>query len=109
MDIEIPFDIYESPEEIVIVIPLWWVSKNNIEIFLEKNKLIIQWERKAPNLKETLKLTKWECFWGKFTKIIELPLNIYFDKIHSKLTEDNILIIIIPKIIIPEKIKILIN
>jgi hypothetical protein len=33
-----------------------------------------------------------------------LPAQIYFDKIHSKLTPENILQIIIPKATVPEKI-----
>jgi HSP20 family molecular chaperone IbpA len=108
-NINIPLDVYESPEEIVIIIPLGWVKKESLQIRLEKTNLFIKWDRIQPKLKETLKPIIQKCYWGQFSKKIELPQNIYFDKIHSILTPENILIISVPKIIIPEKIEIKIN
>jgi hypothetical protein len=37
--------------------------------------------------------------------VLDLPPQAYFDKIHSKLSVDNILQIIVPKSIVPEKIE----
>ncbi len=103
--IDIPMDLYESEDEITIIIPLWWVNKNSIEICLEKTTITVNGERSQPKLKENLMPLKQECFRWKFQKEILLPQNVYFDKIHTKLLENNILIITVPKIIIPEKIK----
>jgi hypothetical protein len=36
--------------------------------------------------------------------MIDIPPQVYFDKIHSKLTLDNILYIVIPKALVPEHI-----
>jgi hypothetical protein len=47
---------------------------------------------------------KEECYRGKIRQIIDLPAQIYFDRIHSKLSPENILWIIIPKALVPEKI-----
>lgn len=104
--IKIPFDIYESPEEIVIIMPMWGVSKEDIQIWLEKTTLYISWVRKPPKLKETLQPVQTECFRGEFSQQIPLPQNIFFDKISSHMTENNILVITVPKIIIPEKLEI---
>jgi len=104
--IKIPVDIYESPQELVIVMPMWWVKKEDIKIRLEKTNLNIAWIRKPPKLKENLKKVQQECFWWEFKHTIPLPKNIFFDKISSKLTDTNILIITVPKIIIPEKLEI---
>jgi hypothetical protein len=57
-------------------------------------------------LKETLKPVVAECFWWEFVRKIELPQNVYFDKISSTLTPENVLIISVPKIIIPDKLEI---
>lgn len=103
--VDIPVDIYNSNDEMVIVAPLGWVDKKSIDISLEKNVLFISWERKLPNFKENLMPMQQDCYWWVFNRAIELPQNIYFDKIHSKLTQENILMVIIPKIIIPEKLK----
>lgn len=108
-EIDIPIDVYDSDEESVFVIPIWWVNKQSLEIYLEKNFLTVYWERINPKIKETLKIIKSECFWWKFSKRIELPHNIYFDKISIQIDENNILTVIIPKILIPEKIKLKID
>lgn len=104
--VDIPMDIFESNEELVIVMPLWWVNKSSINVWLEKTTLIVKWNRKKPELKEILMPVQEECFWWEFINNIPLPQNVYFDKIHTRLTNDNILIIIVPKIIIPEKLNI---
>ena len=31
----IPYDMYESPQEVVIVLPLWWVKKESVEVKIE--------------------------------------------------------------------------
>lgn len=104
--VDIPMDIYESNEELVILMPLWGVSKKSIQIDLEKTTLTVKWVREKPALKENLAPLQEECYWGEFVNSISLPQNVYFEKIHTKLTAENILVIIVPKIIIPEKLKI---
>ena len=99
--ITIPTDIYESPREIVVLIPLWWVDKNTIEIFYEDYKLIIKWIRVKPTLKEDFVLQQDECYWGEFQQEVQLPPYVYFDRIHSLVSIDNILIVTIPKSLQP--------
>lgn len=101
----IPYDIYESPQEIVIILPLWWVKKESLQLSIKDYRLVLSWERIKPKLKDNLIPLKEECYRGPINQIIDLPPQVYFDKIHSKLTADNILWIIIPKALIPEKIQ----
>jgi len=101
----IPYDIYESPQELVIVLPLWWIEKGSIQILIKDYRLVISWERIKPKIKNNLIPLKEECYRWKINQIIDLPPQVYFDKIHSKLTSDNILEIIVPKSIMPEKIE----
>jgi HSP20 family molecular chaperone IbpA len=100
----IPYDIYESPQEICIIIPLGWVDKKSLTINLKEYKLYISGERIVQNFKDDLIPLKQECYWWPIQIYIDLPPQVYFDKIHSKLTPENILEIIVPKVIIPEKI-----
>ena len=37
----IPYDVYESDAEIVVVVPLWGVSQDSLNIFLDKNILLV--------------------------------------------------------------------
>lgn len=105
-NIDIPMDIYESNNELVIVIPLAGVEKNSLEMSLDDYKLLLKGTRNQPKLKDDIMSVRSECYRWDFEQVINLPTGIYFDKIHSKLTPDNILIIIVPKIIVPEKIKV---
>lgn len=101
---EIPFDVYESPQELVLIMPLGGVKKNSLEIKIEDYRVVIRGVRETVKLKSSFTPLKEECYWGKIEKKIDLPPNVYFDKIHSKLSPENILEIIIPKTSIPEKV-----
>ncbi|MCK9466782.1 MAG: Hsp20/alpha crystallin family protein [Candidatus Absconditabacterales bacterium] len=103
--IKIPFDIYESPNEMVVIMPLGGVAKETLEISIKDYRLIIKGLRKKILLKDDLIPLKEDCYRGEVEQILDLPPQAYFDKIHSKLSPDNILQIIIPKSIVPEKIQ----
>ncbi len=104
MRVTIPVDMYESKQELVFVIPLWWVDKASIHLSIEHYKLIIMGERVKPDFKDWFALLQGECYRGPIEQKIDLPSHIVFDKIHSSLTKDNILIITLPKYSVPEKI-----
>ena len=100
----IPYDMYESSQELLIIMPLGGVKKESLSLKIEDYKLLIEGERSNPEVKENLVSIREECYWGKLDQIIDLPAQIYFEKIHSKLTPENTLQIIIPKALVPEKI-----
>ena len=100
----IPYDMYESSQELLIIMPLGGVKKESLSLKIEDYKLLIEGERSNPEVKENLVSIREECYWGKLHQIIDLPAQIYFEKIHSKLTPEKTLQIIIPKALVPEKI-----
>jgi HSP20 family molecular chaperone IbpA len=100
----IPYDMYESPQEVIIVLPLGGVQKESIEVKIQDYRIFITGEREKPKCKESCSPIKEECYWGHIQLIIDIPPQVYFDKIHSKLTLDNTLQIIVPKALVPEKI-----
>ena len=104
-NINIPYDIYESPNEMVLVMPLWGVGKESIDISIDDYRLVIKGIRKKIILKDDCVPLKEDCYRGELEQKIDLPPQAYFDKIHSKLSIDNILQIVVPKSIVPEKIK----
>lgn len=107
--ITIPYDLYESQYEIVIFLPLWWVKKESIVIKIEEHKLIFSWNRKKEFLREDLVARREECFWWEIECRIDLPPNIIYQNIHSTLSKENILTVILPKIIIPKQINVVIE
>jgi len=102
---EIPYDVYESPNEIVIVVPMWWVKKDSIDIQIKDYRLVISWCREKLQLKEDFIPLKESCYRWDVLLEIDLPPQSYFDKIHSKISADNILEIVVPKAMIPGKIE----
>ena len=100
----IPYDMYESSQELLIIMPLGGVKKESLSLKIEDYKLLIEGERSNPEVKENLVSIREECYWGKLHQIIDLPAQIYFEKIHSKLTPENTHQFIIPKALGPEKI-----
>ncbi len=103
--INIPYDIYESPSEMVIIMPLGGVKKESVDISIDDYRLVIRWTRKKIELRDDCVPLKEECYRWDIEQKLDLPPQAYFDKIHSKLTSDNILQIIVPKSIVPEKIE----
>jgi HSP20 family molecular chaperone IbpA len=87
-----------------VIMPLGGVDKESVQLWIEAGELVIQWERKMPELKMTLVQTAWSCYRGGFSRRIKLPTSAAFDRIHSQLSLENILTVIVPKIIVPEKI-----
>ncbi|MDR3169359.1 MAG: Hsp20/alpha crystallin family protein [Candidatus Peribacteria bacterium] len=100
----IPYDMYESPQEVVIILPLGGVKKESIAVKINDYRILITGERNKPQLKESCLPVQEECYRGPIELIIDIPPQVYFDKIHSKLTLDNTLQIIVPKALVPEKI-----
>jgi len=41
-NLEIPYDIYESPSEMVIIMPLGGVKKESIDISIDDYRLVIK-------------------------------------------------------------------
>lgn len=101
----IPYDCYESPQEIVIIMPLGGVEKNSLEVKIENYRILIKGERKKAEIREDLIPVQEECYWGPIILEIDLPPQVYFEQIHSKLSKNNTLQIIVPKARIPEKIQ----
>ncbi len=100
----IPYDIYESENETLIIVPLWWVKKDSLKLHIKDYRLNIVWVRENMEIKDNFVAIKEESYWGKIELFIDLPTHAYFDKIHSKLTPENILQIVIPKNIIPDEL-----
>lgn len=102
--VSVPYDVYESWQEFVIVMPLWGVRKDSVHVALGEDTLTIRGERKKPEPKEASRALIEGCFWWSFQQAIKIPSAVNVDKIRSELTLENVLILILPKIISPEEI-----
>ncbi len=93
---QLSLDIYYTDSEIVILAPVAGVKKEDIQLSLTDEVLVIKGQRTLrEEVPEENYYTK-ECFWGNFSRSIVLPLEADTNKISASF-EDNILEIRIAK------------
>lgn len=97
---QLPLDVLENKEEIRIIAPLAGVNMDDdVEVVIHQDILTIKGQRQPNNETSALRGAEYytqECFWGKFSRSIILPLHADVSQIEA--TEENhILYIKIPK------------
>lgn len=100
----IPYDMYESDEDILIIIPFWWVEKESISISIQYETITITGDRKKTKLWRNYKTLQEPCYRWPVSLHIDLPPEVRYKEMESKLSIENILTILIPKNIIPDNI-----
>lgn len=104
---ELAVDVYQTETELVIQSAIAGVKPEELNISIEKDILTIEGERKKPFEEKGDYLIQ-ECYWGKFSRKIILPVEINPDKIEATFKE-GILTIRLPKILKEKKRKILVK
>ncbi len=100
----IPYDMYESSQELVLIIPFWWVEKESIHISIKHETISIIGQRIQPKLRKDFLVLQQQCFWWAVELHIDLPPHANYKQMNSSLSKENILTLIIPKNIIPDSI-----
>jgi HSP20 family protein len=93
---ELAVDMYQTDEELVILSAIAGVKPEDLNLYLEGDMLFIEGERKKPT-EEKGDYFLQECYWGKFSRKIVLPVEINPEKILATF-RDGILTIRIQKI-----------
>lgn len=88
-------NIKETKESFFLEVEVPGVNKEDIEILIDKDTLVISGKR-TQNLIEAEKYTKIETFYGKFERRFNLPVEIEKEFIEGKV-ENGILFVEIPK------------
>lgn len=104
---ELAVDMYQTDEELVIQSTIAGIKSEDLSLYLEGDMLFIEGERKKPT-EEKGDYFLQECYWGKFSRKIVLPVEINPEKI-SATFKDGILTIRIQKISKERRKKILIK
>jgi HSP20 family protein len=104
---ELAVDMYQTENELVILSPIAGVKAEDLNLYLEGDMLFIEGERKKP-IEEEGEYFLQECYWGKFSRKIVLPIEINPEKISASF-KDGVLTIRIPKLTKEKRKKILIK
>lgn len=101
---ELAIDIYQIADDLVIQSAIAGVKSEDLDIVIEGDIITITGERRKPT-EEGGDYFSQECFWGRFSKQLILPVEIDPNRIEAKLQE-GVLTIRMPKISRDKKRKI---
>ena len=89
-------DIYETGDEIIVLVDLAGVKEDEIDLIVDKNILMIQGQRKEPRRASEMSYHRQEILWGPFGKGVPLPDAVNFSRIRATY-EEGFLEIVLPK------------
>lgn len=78
-----PIDVYETDDEVVVLVELAGGDEDEIEVIVHNNILIVRGERR--DIKQGIKRTysQMEILWGSFERQIVLPTNVNVEQIKA--------------------------
>ena len=90
-------DVYETDEDVVVLVELACVEENGIEVTIHNNTLAIKGDRK--DVKRGIKRTysQMEILWGPFQRYVALPANVDVNEVKA-FYEAGLLEISLPKL-----------
>lgn len=88
-------DLYQNNDNVIAVVELPGMRKEEIEISLQDDMLVISGERKQEATPETA-ATRTECYTGTFRRSVTLPSRVDVNKV-SATYKDGILTVMLPK------------
>ena len=91
-----PAELYETPSEVVVKVELPGVKKEDTEVVIRDNYLIIRAEKKEEAEENREHLHIRERIYGKFERVIPLPSDVDPDKAKASF-KDGVLEIRLPK------------
>ena len=94
---QLTLDVYQTPEEIIIKSTIAGVNADDLDISIANDMVTIKGERKNNEEVRAEDYYYQECYWGKFSRSVILPVDIDPDK-SKAILKNGILTIKLPKI-----------
>jgi len=94
---QLTIDVYQTPQEIIIKSAVAGVKPEDIDISIVNDMVTIKGQRSQ---EETVKSDDYfyqECYWGRFSRSVILPVEVDSDRINASL-KNGILTIRMPKL-----------
>ena len=93
---QLSVDVLETAGDVVVISTLAGADMNNIEVSLHNDLLTIRGHRPEPHVEGSVRYFAKECFWGKFSRTIVLPVDVKSDLAQAEY-KNGVLTITIPK------------
>lgn len=100
---ELSVDIYQDRGTIYVTSTIAGVKPDDLELSLHNDMLTIRGIRRQRTTVDDADYFYHECFWGKFSRSIILPIEVEADKVTAELA-NGVLTIALPKRLKPRRI-----
>ncbi len=105
---ELAVDVYETAKEMVVKAPVAGIDPENLDITLTEEMVMIKGERKEIREVDKSSYRLQECYWGSFSRTVDLPVKVLPDDANADF-KNGILTIRIPKAVVNKIKKLKIN
>lgn len=92
---QLAVDIFETETELVVVATMAGTRTEDIELHLQNDFLTIRGVRQPP-LSSVARVFYEECYWGRFSRTIVLPVDVASDLARSEY-KNGVLVVFLPK------------
>ncbi|MBC7319269.1 Hsp20/alpha crystallin family protein [bacterium] len=89
-------DVYETDKEIVVLVEIAGVNKEDIEVFIQGNIVTVRGNRKEPDINRKEAYYQMEINYGTFERVIPLPTVVREEEAKASF-QNGILKIVFPK------------
>lgn len=91
-----PLDVQEDKDGYTIRVELPGMKREEIEVAIQADALVISGERKAETVKDDTEVHRQERFFGRFSRVLTLPTAVAGDQVKATY-KDGILTVTLPK------------
>jgi len=94
---QLAIDVLDSGDEVIVVSTMAGAVADQIEVYMHNDLLTIRGFRESPvSVSAVLHAYHEECFWGKFSRTVVLPVDVHAERARAEYTR-GVLTIIVPK------------
>jgi len=93
---QLAVDIYQTDQALIIKSTIAGATSKDIEISLVDDMLTIRGQRELDEVISNDAYLYRECYWGKFSRSIVLPVEVRGDKVNASL-HNGVLTVVLPK------------
>ena len=105
---ELAVDVYETAKDVVIKAPVAGIDPEDLDITITDEMVMVKGERKEEREVEKSSYHYQECYWGAFSRTVNLPVKVLPDDAKADF-KNGILTIRIPKAITAKIKKLKVN
>lgn len=92
---QLAIDVVQTKDEVIVVAPMAGCRPEKVELHLQNDVLTIRGERQSP-LSTELEFFYRECYWGKFSRTIVLPVEVKVEMARAEF-KNGVLTVALPK------------